>query len=161
LIVVADTSPPNYLIQIECIDLLRVLYDRVVVPDGVMQELSHDDAPAAVRLWVDHLPDWIDKRVVNARSDPSLSVLDRGEREAIQLALELNANLLLIDERRGWIEAQRRGLSVTGTLGVLLNAGIQGLADPEAAYIRLVRETNFRASAALGKEFLERARSLY
>jgi predicted nucleic acid-binding protein len=160
LIVVADTSPLNYLIQIECVDLLRALYGQVVIPHGVLEELSHVDAPIAVRLWGDHLPDWVDSRVVQPQPDRTLSVLDRGEREAIQLALELNANLLLIDERRGWIEAERRGLSVTGTLGVLLTAGIQELTDPEAAYFRLVRETNFRGSAALGTEFLKRARSL-
>ena len=160
MIVVADTSPLNYLIQIECVDLLRLLYDRVVVPHGVIRELSHNDAPTAVRLFVNDPPNWIDIRVVDFRPDPSLSVLDRGECEAIQLALELNANLLLIDEHRGRIEAQRRGLSVTGTLGVLLSAGIQELTDAEAAYIRLVRETNFRRSAALENEFLERVRSL-
>ena len=160
MIVVADTAPLNYLIQIECIDLLRELYETAVVPEGVMKELSDGDAPAAVRLWVDLLPDWIDKRAIDPRPDPSLAMLDMGEREAIQLALELNANLLLIDERRGWIEAQRRGLTVTGTLGVLLGAGLLKLTDPEAAYIRLVSETNFRRTAALEKEFLERVRSL-
>lgn len=159
MIVVADTSPLNYLIQIECIDLLRALYGRVVVPHGVLKELSHVDAPKSVRLWIDHLPDWVDSRVVHLQPDRTLAALDRGELEAIQLAIELNANLLLIDERRGWIEAERRGLSVTGTLGVLLTAGIQELTDPEAAYFRLVRETNFRGSAALESEFLKRIRS--
>ena len=56
MIVVADTSPLNYLIQIECDDLLPRLYKRVVVPLGVIQELEHASAPVTVRAWLTRLP---------------------------------------------------------------------------------------------------------
>ena len=79
--------------------------------------------------------------------------LGRGEREAIQLAEEQRASLLLIDERRGQSEAVRRGLSTTGTLGVLLDAGEAG---PPQAYRRLIEETTFRTSPALEGHFLRR-----
>ena len=49
MIVVADTSPLNYLIQVDCDDLLPKLFGHILVPAGVMQELSHANAPAAVR----------------------------------------------------------------------------------------------------------------
>jgi predicted nucleic acid-binding protein len=78
-----------------------------------------------------------------------LNHLGRGKREAIQLAEERRASLLLIDERKGQSEAARRGLYTTGTLGVLLDAGEAGLIDPPQAYQRLVEETTFRTSRAL------------
>jgi predicted nucleic acid-binding protein len=89
MIVVADTSPLNYLIQIDCDNLLPQLYKRVVVPSGVMQELGHASAPASVHAWLAALPTWIDVHPITLPPDEHLSFLDMGEREAIQLA-EIN-----------------------------------------------------------------------
>jgi len=161
MIVVADTSPLNYLIKIDCATLLLKLYSSIIVPSAVLEELSSDDAPPEVRLWAMQLPDWVQRIALDSKPDPELAYLDAGEREAIQIAYEQGADLLLIDERRGWSEAIRRGLAVTGTLGVLLNAGRQGIADPEALFRRLLKETNFRISPGLEEEFLRRARSLF
>jgi predicted nucleic acid-binding protein len=62
MIVVADTAPLNYLIQIESDALLFHLYERIIVPAGVMRELRHPAAPAAVRAWLTRVPAWIDVR---------------------------------------------------------------------------------------------------
>jgi predicted nucleic acid-binding protein len=158
MIVVADTSPLNYLIQIACDSLLPQLYERTVVPSGVMQELGHAGAPAVVRAWLIRVPDWIEVSVPTAPPDAELAFLGLGEREAIQLAQEKQADLLLMDERKGRLEATRRGLRIIGTLGVLLNAGELGLIDPEIAYLRLLAETTFRTSASLEAQFLGRFR---
>jgi predicted nucleic acid-binding protein len=83
-----------------------------------------------------------------------LAFLGLGEQEAIQLAEERHADLLLMDERKGRLEAKRRGLRTTGTLGVLLSAGELSLIEPASAYRRLLTETSFRASAALEAHFL-------
>lgn len=149
MIVVADTSPLNYLIQVECEALLPKLYGRILIPPGVVEELDRAGAPAAVRAWLAALPEWVETSPLRLPPSPSLAFLDLGEREAIQLAEEQNAGLLLIDERKGRLEAKRRGLDTTGTLGVLLDAGDQGLIDPEPAYRRLLRKTTFRSSPAL------------
>jgi predicted nucleic acid-binding protein len=154
MIVVADTSPLNYLIQIESDDLLPKLYERVVIPLGVMQELEHASAPVAVRAWLKHLPGWIDVASTMAPPNDELAFLGLGEREAIQLAEERHADLLLMDERKGRLEANRRGLATTGTLGVLLSAGVMRLIDPEQTYRRLLTETTFRTSAELESRFL-------
>lgn len=154
MIVVADTGPLNYLIQINCDDLLPKLYQRIIVPAGVMQELGHVAAPASVRAWLAHIPVWMDVRLIAAAPDAELADLDLGEREAIQLAEEQHADLLLIDERKGRRRARQRGLKTTGTLGVLLSAGELRLIDPEAAYQRLLAETTFRTSAELEAQFL-------
>jgi len=68
--------------------------------------------------------------------------------------------LLLIDERRGELEAKRRGIATTGTLGVLLAAGAMGLLDPRTVLGRLVAETNFRVSAEIRQRFLKRRENL-
>ena len=156
MIVVADTSPLNYLIQIQCEYLLPRLYRTVVVPCGVIEELQSPKAPLAVKAWISNIPDWLVIHTLSSPPDPGLDHLGLGEREAIQLAQEQHASLLLIDERKGQSEATRRGLATTGTLGVLLDAGDAGLLDPQQAYRRLVGETTFRTSPTLEAHFLHR-----
>jgi predicted nucleic acid-binding protein len=135
--------------------LLRELFGKVLVPAAVIEELRHPAAPSPVASWLLHIPSWIEVRAVSARPDPALELLDLGEREAIQLAQEQHADLLLIDERRGRLEAKRRGVATTGTLGVLLTAGKRGLVDAEAAFERLSSETSFRAAPAVREGFVK------
>jgi predicted nucleic acid-binding protein len=158
MVVVADASPLNYLIQINCDGLLRDLYGRVLVPTGVMEELGHPVAPASVAAWLLHLPTWIDVRTVHFRGDASMEALDHGEREAIQLAEERHADLLLIDERLGRSEAKRRGIPTTGTLGILLAGGKRRLIEPELVFQQLIERTNFRATPTLRESFAEQWR---
>ena len=80
--------------------------------------------------------------------DPQLSHLDAGERDAIALAEELNADQLIIDEAPGRKEANRRHLPLTGTLGVLDAAANQGLLNFWTAVLRL-RQTNFHISRGI------------
>lgn len=154
MIVVADTSPLNYLIQIDCDSLLSQLFNRIVIPPAVMRELAHSRAPTVVRRWLASTPDWVEICPASSSPDVNLTFLDPGEREAIQLATEQNADLLLNDERKGRLEAKRRGLRTTGTLGILLNGAELQLIDAEKAYRRLLAETTFRTSATLEAKFL-------
>lgn len=160
MIVVADTSPLNYFLQIKCESLLPSLYQRVLIPPAVLHELGHPEAPGVVGQWLSELPDWIEVRRTAAPADAALLDLDPGEREAIQLSQEQRADLLLIDERRGRLEAKRRGLATTGTLGVLLAGTQNELIDGAAAYEQLVRKTNFRCTPELESSFLKRVRDL-
>ncbi len=160
MIVVADTSPLNYLIQVGCESLLPALYKRVLIPVAVLEELGDPAAPAVVSQWLLHVPAWIETRRTTTAPDAALSFLDPGERQAIQLAQEQCADLLLIDERRGRVEAMRRGLATTGTLGVLLTAAEQGLIDAARAFHQLTTETNFRTTAELRRSFLEAVRDI-
>ena len=161
MIVIADTSPLNYLIQIQADHLLPALYQHILIPVAVMDELAHPNAPARIRNWLNELPAWLEVCNVTSLLSLDLAFLDKGEREAIQLAQELNADLLLIDERMGRQEAIRRGLTTTGVLGVLLRAGELGLIDPELAYRNLISTTTFRTSIALESHFIEKARSVW
>ncbi len=160
MIVVADTSPLNYFVQIGCESVLSSLYQRVLIPPSVLDELGHAGAPKIVGEWLLDLPRWIEVRRTAAPPDAALADLDPGEREAIQLAQEQRADLLLIDERLGRLVAKRRGLATTGTLGVLLAAAQKGLLDAAATFQQLATKTNFRCSPELQNTFLQRARAL-
>ena len=109
-VVVADSSPLNYLTLIGSVDVLRRLYGTVIVPQQVVTELTDSAAPQEVRGWALNLPDWIDVRVAVV-DDTSMLHLDPGERAAITLAQSEPGALLLIDEAAGRAEASRRGIS--------------------------------------------------
>lgn len=142
MIVVADTSPLNYLILIGVTEILPSLYGRVIVPATVARELEHEGSPPLVRTWMAHIPAWLEVRS-DPVSDPALAYLDSGERAALALVQLLKADTLLIDDRIGRREAKRRHIPVTGTLGVLADAHKAGLVDFDAS-VALLRTTNFR-----------------
>src|SRR5258708_14939864 len=89
MIVISDTSPLNYLILIECIDVLPELYGRVVIPEGVLAELQRDNTPQVVKKWIAMRPDWLDIRQARMQPDERLAMLGVGERQANSLAQEL------------------------------------------------------------------------
>jgi len=142
-VVVADAGPPRYLVLIDQIELLPRLFGKVVLPDVVRAELSAPQTPAQVRTWLATSPPWLQVGSAPVVEKPLPPKLDEGERAAIALAIHLGASLILMDDRAGVEEARRRGLQVTGTLGVLLLAARRGLVDLEAAFLRL-KATNFR-----------------
>ena len=151
MIVVADSSPLNYLILLDHAELLHRFYDEVVIPDAVAAELSSQSAPHPVREWIAHAPGWL--RIVPVDADRLLDVtdeLDSGERAAIALAALVHADVLLVDDAAGRAEAIRRNLSVTGTLGVLRMAAERGLIDVPETLGRL-RATSFYVDEALLK----------
>ncbi len=156
MIVVADTTPIRYLVAIKSQHLLRALYGRVLIPPGVAAELSHASAPAVVRAWMSHRPEWVEIRRPRRQFEPEMD-LDAGEREAIALAQEVGADLLLLDEWDGRAEAARMGLRVAGTLRVLVDGASLGLTDLEASF-DLLRGTNFRVSSKLLDSLLEEFR---
>lgn len=152
-VVVADTSPIHYLALIAESDLLPALYGRVLIPESVVIELAHARTPETVKRWIGGHPAWLEVARPTLPSTDVMPHLDRGERDALLLALETKADLVLMDERDGVEEAARLGLTVTGTLGVLDRAAEKGLVDLPSALNRL-RATNFRASPALLAELL-------
>jgi predicted nucleic acid-binding protein len=155
MIVVADTTPVNYLILIGEIRLLSALYGRVLIPPAVAAELEDAATPDAVRRWIERPPEWLEVRAPQQVLVDFPPELGPGEREAIALSGEVQANVLLIDELDGRQEAMRRRLTVVGTLGVLDLAGALDMIDVPLAISKL-RATNFRASAKLLQYVLDR-----
>jgi predicted nucleic acid-binding protein len=156
MIVIADTSPLNYLVLIGEAEVLPRLYGRVVIPEAVLRELRNPEAPATVAEWIAQPPAWLEVHGRTPPSDPGLRFLGEGEREAITLAMQHRQEaLLLMDEGYGRREASRRNLCITGTLGVLNDAASRGWVDLPSAFQRL-RQTTFRASPSLLQSFLDR-----
>lgn len=145
MIVVSDTSPITNLMRIGRINLLRDLFETVVIPSAVYDEIAFlADQRSAIDAieWISVVP--ITDLGLFRRLSTSI---DRGEAEAITLSVELSASILLIDENAGRREAERFGLEVTGLIGVLIRAkdkALIELVEPELR--RLVDEAGFWVS---------------
>jgi len=113
-LVIADTSPINYLVQISRIELLPRLFERVALPTTVQIELADPRAPMAVQTWIANPPAWLEIHVPPDSRHLAVEGLDEGETAANALAESLHADLLLIDEREGFRVAVRRGIRATG-----------------------------------------------
>lgn len=153
MIVVSDTSPINYLLLIDRIDLLPRLFQRIIIPDVVREEMLDPGAPAILQQWIASPPSWLTIQAVPV-IDETLNALDPGEQAAITLAQTLPADLLIIDERLGRRFASDRGIPIIGTLGILDDAASQGLVELSDALTRLQR-TNFRISRRIIRTLLE------
>jgi predicted nucleic acid-binding protein len=157
VLVIADTGPVNYLLLVGHIDVLPALFGKVILPSVVRDELTDPGTPLVVRNWSAHPPPWVDVRLTTSDPDAvALKGLDAGEVTAITLALELAADLLLMDDREGVIAARRKGFAVTGTLGVLDLAAERGLLNLGEAFDRLKR-TNFRCPWGVMDRLLDKA----
>ena len=156
MIVVADSTPLHYLILLDQAELLRQLYENVMIPDAVAAELCAPASPTKVSEWIAAHPPWLSVVEVAAEDIASVSdELDLGERAAIALAERTRAEILLIDERAGRAEAARRSLRVTGTLGVLRIGAEAGLIDVRDVVSRL-KETNFYVDELLLEKVFEK-----
>lgn len=152
MIVVADTSPITNLLLIGKLGLLSQIYGRVIIPLDVKAEIL---ALANFGYDIQHFTDakWIETIQV-AKTNPSTFItaeLDKGEAEAISLARDLDADWMLIDERKGTAVAKSIGLQTIGVLGVLLTAKRTGHVQK---VMPLVHELIEKAGFWLSKDVL-------
>jgi predicted nucleic acid-binding protein len=152
ILVVADTSPIHYLVQIGLIDVLARVFDQVVIPQAVLRELLSHSTPAEVRQWAATLPAWASVRTAAGIQPLKLG---EGETEAIALAKDLRAFAILLDDSEARRIAHQQGLAVTGTIGILEHAAALNLLDLPDAIARIKR-TTFYASDALLQTALDR-----
>jgi uncharacterized protein len=151
VIVVSDASPLIGLAVVQQIDLLRHLYGEVLIPDAVHREvvILAADAPGASEV---SASSWIRVRRVEDRAlvEALAAQLGSGEAEAIALAVEVAADIVLIDERRARAVATRLGRRVVGVLGVLVEAKARGhLLAVRPVLEALTIRAGFRVSPAL------------
>jgi len=155
--VITNTTPIIALALIGQLDLLRHLYGEVIIPPAVKAEVLAG-GPGSIGVaelqeanWIRTLP------MQDPRRADLLSDLDRGEAEVIALAQELNAELVILDERLARRHAKRLGLTLTGTLGVLLKAKERGLVPVVGSLIDQLQRGGIRLDDALVVEVLRLA----
>jgi predicted nucleic acid-binding protein len=123
VIVVSDASPLISLAVTGHLELLKHLYERLLIPEAVYQELTDSNAELPGAAEVQTLEWIVSQPVQNEMVVRALQgELDHGEAAAIALAVELQADVILIDERHARAVATRLGLNVVGVLGVLVEA---------------------------------------
>ena len=156
MIIISDTTPLHYLILLDKADLLEKLFGSIIIPEAVFKEMRHKGTPAIVRAWIDLLPAWIRVETPSQIYLEKVKALGRGETEAIALAIETNADALLMDDRKAIREARKNNLLVITTLGILEFAAAKGLIDFPQTLAELAK-TNFRLpSDEIIEEFLKR-----
>ena len=157
MIIVSDTSPVSNLILIERLDILQSLFTEIIVPPAVDAEIR------ALKQFGKDLSEYENAEWIKVSAPTNLQKvqtlrfkLDEGEAQAIALALEINCDLLLMDERIGTNIARQEGLQTVGLVGVLIKA-------KEVEIIKEVREildalkniAGFWLDAKLEKKILE------
>lgn len=159
MLVVSNTSPILNLSIIDRLDLLKDQFEKVVVPKGVIEELQLDREIPGVKQIRTALEDgWL--TVIEVENDNLVKALrlelDKGESEAIALALQLGVKQILMDERAGRAKANAMGLSPVGVLGVLLRAKLDGhLSSMKDTMMALQQQAGFRIGDKLFRAMLK------
>lgn len=153
MLVVSDTSPITNLIQVGHLDILEQLFGQIIIPEKVYQELTvyeNHKQEIDARRWM------ITMTAVNREEVKILEAqLDSGEAEAIVLAKQLNA-LLIVDEKKGRKAAEEYGLKIIGLLGVLIQGKRRGyLEELKTLLDKLIEEADFRISKQLYTRIVE------
>jgi len=156
MVVVADTSPITALLHLRQLHLLNKLYGQVFIPSTVSAELNTLISFGYDISFLKQQDKFITCEAQNVRLIEVLSEhLDAGEAEAIALALELKAELLLIDEKIG---AHAEGISCKGVVGILIEAKKEGLISAIKPLLdNLIINLKFRLSDKIYKLALEKA----
>lgn len=155
--VVINNTPLVALWSLDRLDLLRDLFGEVWLPTAVEAEFLALDPVGRQRALVD--VDWLQTvSLADPRHALTYTGLDRGEAEVLALAVEHKARLVIMDERKGRRYARRLGLSLTGTIGVLLLAKEEGLITAVAPLIQQLLEQGLYFSPELVSRALVLAR---
>jgi len=160
-LIVCNATPIISLSLIGQLTLLEKLYSNVIIPPAVAAEVL---AGGRKRVGVSEFQQasWLEQRpLADPRRADLLVDLDRGEAEVIALAQELNADLVIIDERLGRRHAGRLGLPITGTLGVLLKAKQAGLVTELSPLITRLRHGGIRLGDGVVAKVLQLAGEAY
>lgn len=149
--IVSNASPLINLTRIGKLSVLQELYGELIIPGAVWQEIVVEGAgqPGADEV---KAVDWIKQRAVTNRqlTQALKQELDAGEAEAIALALEIGADLLLMDEHLGREVARHLGLRYTGLIGVLIEAKRKGFITSVKPCLDQLRDiAGFRLSEVL------------
>ena len=155
MIVVSDTTAITNFYQVDLLKLMKTLFQEIIIPQSVYDELAIIPKQKNV---IDNCS-WIKiKKVKNKKMLAKLSIkLDSGEAEAIVLAKELKADLIIIDEYLGRKVAKEQGLKIIGVLGILIIAKNNGnIAKILPIVDELIQKAKFRVNPKLLNKILKK-----
>lgn len=143
MIIVSDTTPLRYLIEIAEVHLLETLFGKVIIPEKVAEELQRPKTPQQVKDWMLARPAWLEVRKADLSLFTPQKKIDDGEREAFALALKLKADAILLDDKNALPEAKRLNLQTIALFTLLERSAARNLIDLQAA-VAAMRKTSFR-----------------
>lgn len=146
--VITDTSPIQYLYQINQLNLLPILYGQVKMPQAVADELAQGRAKDIQLPAPDSLSWSTLYSVPSPILVPEIPNLGAGEREALSLATTIPDSLIILDDALARTYAQQLNVRTTGTLGVLLKAKQAGYVSAIAPLLDELNTLNFRLAPA-------------
>ena len=153
--IISNTTPIISLLKLNRLELLQKLYSGIYIPTAVYKEI---EAGKSKGYYKDlSKVDWIniieiqDKQAVKYFLD-----LDAGEAEAIVLATELDADLIILDEKLVRFHAKHAALKVTGTIGILIKAKSEGLIEKLKPLLDELTDKEVWISEKLKSEILKK-----
>lgn len=161
MIVISDTTPIISLLKINKLSLLQILFKNVIIPQAVYNELISNPKYTNEAVIIFNTSYISIKKVENRKQVDELrnnSGLDIGESEAIAYSKMVNADLLLMDELKGRSVAKQLGLSITGTIGILIQAFNENLISKEEILnnIKILKESGRYISESLYNRLVAR-----
>jgi len=157
MLIVSDASPIIALALCGKLDLLDKLFDQVYIPLTVFNELSIYGKPKAREI-----TEWAKEKVIPVKNPSIITALslnlDPGESEALALYWEINADYLLIDEKRGRIIALRNDIKTIGTVGILLMSKQRKYITSVKPFLDILVNNGFHISDTLYQQILNRAK---
>lgn len=154
MLVISDTTPIISLIKAEKLELLQKMFETVIVPDAVYYELTENPLYSTEASQIKSCSFIHKEKVDNEEAVHILrkvTGLDAGESEAIVMIDEKKADLLLMDEHKGRQIAKKMGITITGTVGILIQAFDENMLrkDEVCDCLEKLRESNVRISESL------------
>lgn len=156
MVIVSDTTTITNLLKINQIDILKLVFNKIIIPNAVYNELC--ELPDH-RIFLNNCQ-WIScAEPTNLILINTLEAeLDKGEAESIALAIELKADFLIMDEQKGRIIAEKYGLPIVGLLGILLKAKEKGyIPEIKTILAQLIQTAGFHIHTQLFNYVLQKA----
>ena len=153
--VVSNTTPIISLLKLSRLDIFKELYEEIIISKAVFNEIESGKKKGYYQDLTKI--DWIKiKEIQDKKALRYFLDLDGGEAESIVLATEINADLIIIDEKLGRFHAKHADLKITGTIGVLLKAKTTGLINQIKPLLFELTEKDVWFSDKLIREILNK-----
>ena len=154
--IIVNSTPLIALAKANKLEILKGMYEHIIIPEAVYREVTEKDDVAAQRI--EAAREWIEVRKVDPNLDRRMyrAKLHEGEVEVMLLAQEIGADAVVIDDGAARRTAEYLGLPLTGTLGVMIKAKQRGLLEAVMPVVQQMEQNGFFFS----KELKEKIRKL-